>query len=88
MSVMQYCCEGGADRVTTSEGGNQLDGMLLSIFTASKQGQQKEILTRLFQDHELLAKMVLAFIVLFASFINNPEYRIEGLDLAGVAPAE
>jgi len=84
MSVMQYCHTGGAGAVTSKEAGGELDGMLLASYTAARQGLHKQMLTRLFQDRDLLAKMVLAFIVVFASFINDPSFRIEGIDLEGV----
>ncbi len=85
ISVMQYCSEGGAGAVRTKDAGGELDGMLLGIFTSARQGQ-REILTRLFANHELLAKMVLAFIVVFASFINDPQYTIEGILPTGMEP--
>jgi hypothetical protein len=85
MSVMQYCSAGGAGAVRTKDAGGELDGMLLSIFTATRD-EQREIMRGLFRDHELLAKMVLAFIVVFASFINDPHYRIEGILTTGMQP--
>lgn len=86
LSVMEYCMEGGAAAVRTKEAGGELDGMLLESFTASRAGQQKDMLTRLFNDHELLIKLVLAFIVVYASFINDPEYTIEGIHTDGMRP--
>jgi hypothetical protein len=86
MSVMQYCRDGGAGAVRTKEAGGELDGMLLESFIASQEGQQKQMLTRLFDDHELLAKLVLAFIVVFASFINDPTYTIQGIQTDGMQP--
>jgi hypothetical protein len=88
MSVMQYCSEGGAGAVRTKGAGGELDGMLLASFTAAREGQQKQMLTQLFQNHDLLIKMVLAFIVVFASFLNNPDYTIKGIDTDGLQPHE
>lgn len=84
MSVMQYCRTGGAGAVTSEEAGGELDGMLLASYTAARQGLHKQMLTKLFQNRDLLAKMVLAFIVVFASFINDPSFSIQGIDLEGV----
>jgi hypothetical protein len=84
MSVMQYCRTGGAGAVTSKEAGGELDGMLLASYTAARQGLHKQMLTELFQDRDLLAKMVLAFIVIFASFVNDPSFSIQGIDLQGV----
>jgi len=47
-------------------------------------GQQKKMLRELFDDRDQLAKMVLTFIVLFGSFINDPTYTIEGIDREGI----
>lgn len=85
MSVMQYCAQGGAGAVREKGAGGELDGLLLESFTAGRRGEQKQMLGELFGNHSLLAKLVLAFIVVFASFINNPDYTIEGIGPAGVA---
>jgi hypothetical protein len=44
------------------------------------------MLVDLFEDRERLARMALAFIVVFASFINDKEYRLEGIDRTGAHP--
>jgi hypothetical protein len=84
MSVMQYCSMGGAGAVTSKEEGGELDGMLLASYTTARQGLHKQMLAELFGNRELLAKMVLAFIVIFASFINDPTFSIAGIDVRGV----
>jgi hypothetical protein len=78
--VMQYCSEGGAGAITSRAEGNELDGVLIESYMASLEGQRKQMLTRLFQNRELLAKLVLTFIVIFASFINDPDYTLRGID--------
>jgi hypothetical protein len=88
MSVMQYCIEGGAAAVRSKGAGGELDGMLLESFTAAQEGQQKEMLNKLFNDHELLIKLVLAFIVVYASFINDPSYTIAGIQPNGMRPVD
>jgi hypothetical protein len=84
MSVMLYCADGGAGAVRQKGTASDLDGMLLESFIAGQRGDQKKMLAELFANHELLAKTVLAFIVVFASFINNPEFTIEGIQTTGV----
>jgi hypothetical protein len=86
MGVMQYCIDGGVRAVTLKEAGNPLDGILIESFAAREQGQDKEMFCRLFQDHNRLARMVLAFIVMFASFINDPQYTVHGIERSGVGP--
>jgi hypothetical protein len=82
-SVMQYCSEGGAAAITSRDSGHELDGVLLESYMASREGHRKEMLTRLFQNRELLAKLVLTFIVVFASFINDPAYTLRGIETLG-----
>jgi hypothetical protein len=81
---MHYCNSGGIDAVRDQRSGGKLDGILVDIFTAQQEGTRREMLTRLFEDREQLARMVLTFIVVFASFINDPSYTIEGIDRSGL----
>jgi hypothetical protein len=82
--VMGYCTSGGIDSVTTAGAGHELDGMLLTLFRAQLDGTRKQMLKALFEDRHRLARMVLTFIVVFASFINDPTYAIRGIDREGV----
>jgi len=86
--VMLYCNSGGIEAVRTEGHRGQLDGILMGMFTAQKEGTRREMLTALFEDRERLARMVLTFIVVFASFINDPAYTIEGIDRTGARPSQ
>ena len=85
--VMAYCTTGGIEAVTAREAGGELDGMLLRTFTAQQEGLRKQMLRDLFENRELLTRMVLTFIVVFASFINDPRYTIQGIDTIVEKPA-
>jgi hypothetical protein len=82
--VMVYCTTGGIEAVTAREAGGELDGMLLRTFTAAQEGLRKQMLRELFENRELLTRMVLTFIVVFAAFINDPGYTIRGIDRTGL----
>lgn len=82
--VMAYCTTGGIEAVTAREAGGELDGMLLRTFTAQQEGSRKQMLRDLFENRELLTRMVLTFIVVFAAFINDPTYTIRGIDRTGL----
>jgi hypothetical protein len=82
--VMVYCTTGGIESVTAREAGGELDGMLLRTFTAQQEGLRKQMLRDLFENRELLTRMVLTFIVVFAAFINDPDYTIKGIDRTGL----
>lgn len=85
LEVMQYCTQGGIEGVHLESRGGRLDGMLLSVFAAQIEGKRRELLTELFEDHERLALMVLTFIVVFASYINDPEYTVRGIGRDGMS---
>ncbi len=85
--VMRYCNSGGIEGVHQHERGGQLDGILLSIFTAQREGTRREMLTELFEDRGRLARMVLTFIVVFASYINDPDYIVRGIGREGMSAA-
>lgn len=83
--VMRYCKSGGIEGVHDRTRGGQLDGILLNIFTAQREGKRRQMLTELFEDHDRLARMVLTFIVVFASYINDPDYVIRGIGREGMS---
>ena len=85
--VMRYCNSGGIQGVHEDSRGGQLDGILLNMFTAQKEGNRRRMLTELFDDRDRLARMVLTFIVVFASYINDPDYMIRGIGREGMSPA-
>jgi len=82
---MAYCTSGGIEAVTVKEAGGELDGMLLTTFKAQQEGSRKQMLRELFENHALLTRMVLTFIVVFAAFINDPGYTIKGIDRTGLS---
>lgn len=82
MDVMEYCGKGGIDSVRTEGAVGALDGVFVG-FTSGTRATQKKFLT----DHrERLARMALAFIVVFASFINDDRYTLHGIDRSGAHP--
>lgn len=87
MEVMEYCAAGGVESVRTAGAAGELDGVFVA-FTSGERADQKRMLVELFQNHERLARMALAFIVVFAAFINDPDYTLEGIDRKGARPAE
>lgn len=87
LSVMQYCAEGGVASVRKPglQGTGDLDGVFVR-FTSGTKAEQKQMLIELFEDRERLARMALAFIVVFASFINDREYTLAGIGRGGAQP--
>ena len=73
----------GADMAQGATG--ELDGVFVA-FTSGTKADQKKMLTALFEDREKLVRMSLAFIVVFAAFINDPGYTLRGVDRGGARP--
>ncbi|MHB8877299.1 MAG: hypothetical protein ACYC8T_26675 [Myxococcaceae bacterium] len=87
LEIMEYCANGGIDSVRAQGAAGELDGVFVT-FTSGERADQKRMLTELFEDRERLARMSLAFIVVFASFINDPTYTLKGVGRAGARPLE
>jgi len=85
IEVMEYCGQGGIDSVRSAGAAFALDGVFVG-FTSGTRAEQKQFLADLFEDRERLARMVLAFIVVFASFINDEHYTLQGVDRSGAHP--
>jgi hypothetical protein len=64
---------------------DRLDGMFVR-FTSGTRAEQKQFLVELFEDRESLAWMAIAFIVVFASFLNDQSYTVQGIDRSGARP--
>jgi hypothetical protein len=87
MDVMEYSASGGINSVRHEGEAGVLDGLFVK-FTSGTKASQKQMLVDLFEDRERLARMVLAFIVVFASFINDDSYTLRGIDRTGATPVE
>jgi hypothetical protein len=85
LEMMEYCAQGGIASVRAQGTLGELDGVFVK-FTSGTKASQKKMLVDLFENREALIRMVLAFIVVFASFINNPSYTLKGIDRSGAHP--
>jgi hypothetical protein len=91
LELMDYCNHGGVEAVRARGDGhacgaeNALDGLFVA-FTSGTKAEQKKMLVDLFEDHERLARLALAFIVVFAAFINDPNYTLRGIGREGAHP--
>lgn len=85
LEVMDYTTTGGIDSVRSQNAEGVLDGLFVA-FTSGERADQKRMLTELFEDRERLTRMTLAFIVVFAAFINDPKYTLRGVGRSGARP--
>jgi hypothetical protein len=74
METMDYVQHGGIDAVTLPMPGSRPDGLFMSRFGDSDRRPLDEKLRDLYQDKPLMIEAALAFIVIFLSFLDDPEY--------------
>jgi len=82
--TLEYTHLGGAQQITTKAGGNILDGIVSEYFGILSDDERKARLALLFQDKNKLARVILAFIVVFSSFLNDPTYYLHGIERSGI----
>lgn len=84
LDVMDYCQAGAINRVTTPEEPHRLDGLLKYRFDITDRALLKSRLAGLYEDKSLMAEVAIAFSAIFSSFLNDPSFRIQGIDLDGI----
>jgi hypothetical protein len=87
METMEYCQGGGIDSVTQAGGKHRLDGLFVERFDYASPKTRKERLQVLGQDSELMTMAAIAFIAIFRSFANDPDYYVRGIHANGIHPA-
>ncbi len=86
METMEYCQRGGT-RGITRRGRHRLDGLIMERFDHSDSRERKKKLDQLYEDKQIMAEAALAFIVVFQSFLNDPEFYMKGISDEGIRPA-
>lgn len=82
--TLEYTHLGGTQLITPKAGGNILDGIVSEYFGILSDDERKARLALLFQDKDKLARVILAFIVVFSSFLNDPDYFLHGVERTGI----
>ena len=85
IETMDYTQAGGTSGITRS-GKHRLDGLILERFDHSDSKERKKKLDQLYAEKEIMAEAALAFIVVFQSFLNDPEYYMKGISDEGIQP--
>ncbi len=83
--VMTYAQEGGLQYVNVGER-RRLDGLFKKHFEYRNKNTGKKNLDILYEDKQLMGQAAVAFIAIFASFINDPEFTIRGISADGITP--
>ncbi|MBN2431374.1 MAG: hypothetical protein JXQ27_07855 [Acidobacteria bacterium] len=82
--VMTYCRAGHISHVTPAGDRHRLDGLFKYRFDHEDRDTRNRHLDDLYQDKVLMAEAALAFMAIFASFRNDPTFRIQGIDARGI----
>ncbi len=83
MEAMDYCMNGGIGAVTAATEKHRLDGFI-QRFDNPVSAARKNQLLLLYSDKELIIQGALAFIVLFQSFLNDPNFFLQGISPEGI----
>jgi len=86
LEAMDYCYSGKTDRATKPTHNQLLDGLFSEYFASSSGKVRREKLDLLYQDKPLMIQASTAFIVIFLSFMNDPDYYVHGISSRGVEP--
>jgi len=86
LEAMQYCYSGRSNLVTKPDGSQLLDGLFSTYFGHKSSQQRRQQLDILYQNKNLMMEAVVAFIVIFLSFLNDEKYYIQGISAEGIEP--
>jgi hypothetical protein len=85
IETQEYCFGGGVNSITTASRGHRLDGLLMERFDNKDPQKRKQSLEELYKDKELMVAAGIAFIVIFMSFLNDPQYFLKGVSSSGIS---
>ena len=66
--------------------GQRLDGLLVSRFNDPDKRSRNKKLSELYIDKDLMVEASIAFMVIFYSFLNDPNYFVHGISESGIRP--
>ena len=83
-----YCYSGGVHEVTRPNPSNRLDGLLMERFDNKDPKKRAQCLDELYGDKELMVEAALTFLVIFMSFLNDPDFYLKGIGADGIYTTE
>jgi hypothetical protein len=82
--TMAYCIGGGVGSITSPAAPHRLDGLFLEQFHHLDRKVRRRKLQELYEDKRLMIEAAVAFIVIFLSFLNDPDYYLRGVSADGI----
>ena len=86
LETMEYCYGGRTELVTEPDTSWMLDGLFSTYFGQTSSNIRNQQLDQLYQNKPLMVESSLAFIVIFLSFLNDPDYYVKGIRTSGIHP--
>ncbi|MCB9638579.1 MAG: hypothetical protein H6728_02480 [Myxococcales bacterium] len=84
LDAMEYCHQGGVNRITSAQRGHKLDGLFKDRFDHPDRKTREAILRSMQDDKELMVEAALAFLTIFESFLNSSNYHVSGIKASGI----
>jgi hypothetical protein len=88
LDTMEYCYKGRIDAITRVAEGQTLDGFFETYFGPVSSKIRNEKLALLYDNKPLMLEASVAFVVIFLSFLNDPDFFVKGISTSGITPGE
>lgn len=85
LETMDYCRRGGVVSVTAPTAPHELDGLFVETFDHADRSTRHRKLQELFDNRDRTVAAALAFIVIFLSFLDDPDYYVLGVSAEGLS---
>jgi hypothetical protein len=86
LEAMDYCYSGRSELVTLPDNEHRMDGLFATYFDHASKELLNLKLDLLYQDKPLMIQASIAFIVIFLSFLNQPDFYVRGISTHGMEP--
>ena len=86
LDAMQYCYSGKSEKITRPDDHQLLDGLFSTYFGHPAKEIRDQRLDVLYQNKPLMMQASIAFIVIFLSFMNDPDFYVHGIGPEGIKP--
>lgn len=86
LKAMDYCYSGRSELVTKPDSRHVMDGLFSTYFDHASKVLLNQRLDTLYQDKHLMIQASIAFIVIFLSFLNQPDFYVKGISAQGMEP--
>jgi hypothetical protein len=86
LKSMEYCHCGKISRATLPDDSQVMDGLFMNYFGIINNRRRNRKLDALYEDKSLMIQASIAFIVIFFSFLNQPQFYVKGISDHGIEP--